>query len=290
MTMQNHVDLSVLGSKIFGQLSGGAIPTCALFGFYICALGISVNICSKKGFHSRSQKILYACMTLLSLCNVWHLGIQIETVLTMATALLSEHHSRKGELLARMCTVPLNINLVVGDAIVVWRTCNMWTEHKSLRYLLSTLMLGNLATNIADVLIDITTDAANHEIVMDYVSTSVSFVVNLMSTILIFIKACSRHIRVRRILSLLMESGVTFCFIQAIYVLVQILLYQNKTYSLTLWNLALVMVRNAAAVLYPLAVFIVVNLDQSMFNNRNSVPEPAFTTIIQGESLHSLEG
>ncbi|KAJ4484625.1 hypothetical protein C8R41DRAFT_868493 [Lentinula lateritia] len=138
-------------------------------------------------------------------------------------------------------------SLVVGDAIVVWRTCNMWTEHKSLRYLLSTLMLGNLATNIADVLIDITTDAANHEIVMDYVSTSVSFVVNLMSTILIFIKACSRHIRVRRILSLLMESGVTFCFIQAIYVLVQILLYQNKTYSLTLWNLALVMVRNAAA-------------------------------------------
>ncbi|GAW04526.1 hypothetical protein LENED_006324 [Lentinula edodes] len=166
------------------------------------------------------------------------------------------------------------------------------------------LMLGNLATNIADVLIDITTDAADHEIVMDYVSTSVSFVVNLLSTILIFIKACSlprrsynqsngmysinnssRHTRIRRILSLLMESGVTFCSIQAVYVLVQILLYQNETYSLSLWNLALVMVRNAAAVLYPLAVFIVINLDQSLFNDKNSVPEPAFTTIIQGESL-----
>ncbi|KAJ3810465.1 hypothetical protein F5876DRAFT_65589 [Lentinula aff. lateritia] len=179
--------------------------------------------------------------------------------------------------------------LVVGDAIVVWRTCNMWTKHKSLRYLLSTLMLGNLATNIADVLIDTTTDAADHEIVMDYVSTSVSFVVNLLSTILVFIKACSRHTRIRRILRLLIESGVAFCFIQAVYVLVQILLYQNETYSLSLWNLALVMVRNAAAVLYPLAVFIVVNLDQSQTNNRN-VPEPAFTTISQGDSLHSLEG
>lgn len=55
-------------------------------------------------------------MALLSLCNVWHLGIQIETVLTMATALLSEHHSRKGELLARMCTVPLNINVIIFDS------------------------------------------------------------------------------------------------------------------------------------------------------------------------------
>ncbi|KAF8825801.1 hypothetical protein HHX47_DHR6000548, partial [Lentinula edodes] len=84
----------------------------------------------------------------------------------------------------------------------------------------------------------------------------------------------SRHTRIRRILSLLMESGVTFCSIQAVYVLVQILLYQNETYSLSLWNLALVMVRNAAAVLYPLAVFIVINLDQSLFNDKNSVPEP----------------
>lgn len=42
---------------------------------------------------------------------------------------------------------------------------------------------------------------------------------------------------------------------------------------------------NPCQVLYPLAVFIVINLDQSLFNDKNSVPEPAFTTIIQGESL-----
>ncbi|KAJ3745331.1 hypothetical protein DFH05DRAFT_1006065 [Lentinula detonsa] len=292
-----------LGSTILGELFGGAVPTCTLFGLYICALAISIYICAENGIHGRPQKILWACMTLLSLCNVWHYGIQIKFALLAASS-LSDHHIQVEKPLTQVCTVPLNINLVVGDAIVAWRTCNIWTKPKILRYLLAMLMAGNIVANIVDVVIDAVTDAANREITMDYVATSFSFAVNLLCTSLIFLKAWSyfQNFRVRpldagqshsytdlkRILTLLIESGIIFCSIQLISILVQIFTYHQETYALRIWNLALGMTRNAAAVLYPLAVFLIVNLNLSSLNDKCSVFESTFTTVIPSESRGSL--
>ncbi|KAJ3994572.1 hypothetical protein F5050DRAFT_1809471 [Lentinula boryana] len=117
MTTENYNNSSSfkLGSTILGELFGGAVPTWALFGLYICALAIS--ICAENGIHRRPQKILWACMTLLSLCNEWHYGIQIKFALLAASS-LSDHHIQVEKPLTQVRTVPLNINLVVGGAIV----------------------------------------------------------------------------------------------------------------------------------------------------------------------------
>ncbi|KAE9402379.1 hypothetical protein BT96DRAFT_552563 [Gymnopus androsaceus JB14] len=138
-------------------------------------------------------------------------------------------------------------------------------------------MIGNIGTNIADILLDTTKIDSGSTIPMDEISSIFSLAVNLLSTILIAFKAWNhrqalkiisvnkrKHTQVEKILLFLVESGVVYCVIQCLYVIIQIFATKlGSSIGLEIWDIGIGEVADATAVLYPLAVFLALSLDQS---------------------------
>ncbi|KIK61698.1 hypothetical protein GYMLUDRAFT_42720 [Collybiopsis luxurians FD-317 M1] len=272
--MTNEESKHFRGSTIFETLSG-CILACVLFGGYFLALLVAIYISFEKGVSGRPQKILWKLMVLLLICNIWNLGQKITYVILDVWMLSDAAVLYSGEkVLARQASIPFAINVLVGDGIVVWRAWGIWTESRMAKLILVILMIGNIGTNIADVIIDITHDAFNRAIVMDYVWSTFSLAVNFFATLLIALKAwyyrrtlrsCeTKHNHLRKILILLVESGLVYCIIQITFVLIQIFTVRSELRTLRILTIGISQIINGTAVLYPLAIFLVVNLDQSL--------------------------
>ncbi|KIK61699.1 hypothetical protein GYMLUDRAFT_260735 [Collybiopsis luxurians FD-317 M1] len=182
------------GSRLYGMLLGGCIPMCMLFGVYVLALLIAVYISFEKGVPGRPQKVLWKYMILLLVCNIWNFGNQLSSIIfdVSMTSMLSEDHTafpaRKA--FDRQVSNPMTINKVVGDGIIVWGAWEIWNESRVAKLILVVLMMGNIGTNVVDMLIDVTHDANDRAIVMDYVASAFSLAVNFLATLLIALKTC----------------------------------------------------------------------------------------------------
>ncbi|KAE9402974.1 hypothetical protein BT96DRAFT_917771 [Gymnopus androsaceus JB14] len=238
MTPEESSDLSLLGQVLYTNLFGGSIFTFLLFGLYILAFFIALCTSVKTGIQGRPHKVLWGCMIILLLCYVWNLVeqililiVDIKTTFIISGSLdtvLDTYFARVGKT-DIVGSVPFNINLVVGDAIVAWRAWAIWSESRIAKLLLAVLLIGNIGTNIADIVLDVieSDNTTFTTIPMDEISSSFSLAVNLLSTMLIAFKAwrhrqtlkmisanTMKHSRVERILLFLVESGVVYCSIQ----------------------------------------------------------------------------
>ncbi|KAI0320552.1 hypothetical protein OF83DRAFT_1169255 [Amylostereum chailletii] len=158
-------------------------------------------------------------------------------------------------------TVVLTINIVLSDAIVLWRAWILWSRNRVLSALSIALLVATLVTAAIDTH-SACTGSSGQLFGGDKVGLAVfilSFVTNVWSTSLIGFKAWqhrrvlkenlqagSARTRVEKVLALLVESGAVYCVIWAYLVTYQIVGYfedlntapaSTLRFNKTGWNL-----------------------------------------------------
>ncbi|KAF5374046.1 hypothetical protein D9757_010052 [Collybiopsis confluens] len=165
------------------------------------------------------------------------------------------------------------INLLISDAIVVWRAWTLFQRAKIFKLLLLFLMFSNVVINIADCIwIDTEVKSeAFQSTVLDWMSNLISLVVNLLATGLISWTAWShrrmlasaqvqKRSKVENLLLMLIESGAIYCGIQTIFVVVVLL---DAYVSILVPLHLLITIALAAASCYPAAVVMILSADSS---------------------------
>ncbi|KAF9065829.1 hypothetical protein BDP27DRAFT_1424449 [Rhodocollybia butyracea] len=129
-----------------------------------------------------------------------------------------------------------NIQLLLSDSVVVWRVWALYHQSKFWRSVLAILMIANISLNVADsVWVDVKEGInLSESAILDWLSTVASLIVNMVGTILFSYKAwkhyrCMKGLngglahrgrRAQKVLNLLIESGVIFCTLQSMYIIV----------------------------------------------------------------------
>ncbi|KAE9390118.1 hypothetical protein BT96DRAFT_980408 [Gymnopus androsaceus JB14] len=288
----NNVVVSIVGSTFFGF---------CLFAF-IVALYIHAR---KRSVVVLPQKIFLSLIVFAFLLNTWNYGLECYaeillgtkySFITPSTGDLNDNLEAvivglKSTVL--MSTWPFNINLLIGDAIVVWRAWIIGGGHKVFKYIMALLMAANIGANLADAILD-DTSTLGGPLALDYVSSFVSLAVNLLGTGIIGFTAWQHKKSINQasttgrtkkssieiILLFLLQSGAAFCAIQLVYAVVQIL--PASSASDLLLVTVMTAICNGAAVLYPLAVFIMVNTIDTPF------VETFYDTKAQPQENHAV--
>ncbi|KAF9022847.1 hypothetical protein BDP27DRAFT_1082204 [Rhodocollybia butyracea] len=131
---------------------------------------------------------------------------------------------------------PALINLLLSDGVVVWRASALYHQSKFWRFILAILMIANISLNVADSIWDNVNENIefSNSAILDWLSVVFSMSVNMVATILFSYKAWNHHqymrglngslalrgTRAQKILNLLVESGVIFCTVQFMYIIV----------------------------------------------------------------------
>ncbi|KAF9071955.1 hypothetical protein BDP27DRAFT_1496511 [Rhodocollybia butyracea] len=131
---------------------------------------------------------------------------------------------------------PALINLLLSDGVVVWRASALYHQSKFWRFILAILMIANISLNVADSIWDNVNENIefSNSAVLDWLSVVFSMSVNMVATILFSYKAWNHHqymrglngslalrgTRAQKILNLIVESGVIFCTVQFMYIIV----------------------------------------------------------------------
>ncbi|KIK60855.1 hypothetical protein GYMLUDRAFT_244013 [Collybiopsis luxurians FD-317 M1] len=174
-----------------------------------------------------------------------------------------------------MLTWNITTSALLSDFIVVWRAWVLFQQERFWKMGLLLLMIVNIGINIADCIlntIEINMVQSGSIPILDWLSLIVSLIVNMFATGLIAWKAWNhyhimraaavhRRTRVQKILLLLIESGAIYCAIQALY-LVFYLVNAHATHNGLYLTLNIVgSIFNLASAWYPIAVVILVNMD-----------------------------
>ncbi|KAE9389239.1 hypothetical protein BT96DRAFT_407588 [Gymnopus androsaceus JB14] len=196
------------------------------------------------------------------------------------------------------------INLLIGDGLVLWRAWCIWDVRNKrnrfwLGFILILLMVGNIAVNIADAILDTIapfslSSGAN---MIDWVSLVVSLIVNVFATLLVGLKAWhlyqlkhlhhpteAQYFQINNILLILVESGLVFCLIQILYAVLNGLEVGNENLlsTISLVYSMIIAFANGCAALYPVALVIIIHMEVSpliSLHTSESGACPEFTTI-----------
>jgi len=254
------------------------MTACALYGAFIFPAIIAVYLLLKKGVQGYRRKILIACVIILILLNTWNYVLASAIVpLLVQDDILSPGNEIVNFVV--QISWPGTICLMISDGIVVWRACVIWPDSKIIKYMLTTLMLGNIAINLADCIFDnLTVNFFGNLISLDVSVVFISLGVNFAATFLIGLKVWHHHCFTKelyslhkqnvspttRILLMLVESGGLFCIAQIVIAILTVL----DTYTSVLSSLDLAFaVANQFYIgitpIYPLAVLIMLSMNHS---------------------------
>ncbi|KAE9389235.1 hypothetical protein BT96DRAFT_1003418 [Gymnopus androsaceus JB14] len=196
------------------------------------------------------------------------------------------------------------INFVIGDGLVLWRAWSIWdVRSKCKRFWLGSvtilLMVGNIGIHIADASIDniglvsLSSGAA----LLDWLSLVVSLIVNIFATFLIGLKAWhlsqefknihhpTGYFQIKKILLILVESGLVFCLIQVLFAVFNGVDVGNENLlsATSLVYSMIIAVANGCAALYPVALIIIIHMEAFSpfisFLPSESAVGPEFTTV-----------
>ncbi|KAJ3966976.1 hypothetical protein EV361DRAFT_1010824 [Lentinula raphanica] len=292
---QESMVLVGIGQVIYWNVAS-LIVTCIAYGFNLLAASIAVSLFLKNGTRGLARKILLSLTLIIMLSTTWDVINRAGLYLTQIDYILMRPLS--GGVLAQAVAAnkatlpyeyvdgwPVTINLLVGDGIVSWRAWAIYPHKIIVRASLVLLMLGNIAfcapaVNVADVIMeDVNPSGQTHSLALDTASIWVSLGVNAFATSIVALKML-RHRRsisiisrkgrrtvVEKLLLFLVESGSAFCLFQLLFAIFETLnLYQTTTTdsSIQVTTLILYSIFNGFAVLYPLAVIIMVSLNNSV--------------------------
>ncbi|KAJ3766227.1 hypothetical protein FB446DRAFT_406583 [Lentinula raphanica] len=187
-----------------------------------------------------------------------------------------------------MSSWPASINVLLSDCIVVWRAWILFQEEKFRRLVLVGLMVANLGVNISDCIWSTISakqqlqgeDAAAGSLrvgnTLNWLSITLSFVVNVYATVIIALKArihrcfmsdarLRKRTHAQSILLLLVESGAIYCATQSVYEVFMLLQMYYTIVDVGLDQAILVIsdIFGIVAQCYPVAVIILVLKDVS---------------------------
>ncbi|KIK56426.1 hypothetical protein GYMLUDRAFT_263707 [Collybiopsis luxurians FD-317 M1] len=144
---------------------------------------------------------MLACITLSFLLCCWDLASKFSRVLIFTKVALigaasndvSFNLEEAGSAINTLQSAllwPLIINLILGDTIISWRAILIWDGNKMVRHALVVLMTANAMADIGDgILDDVTVDGPSRVVILDYISSFLSFAVNFLATSMITITA-----------------------------------------------------------------------------------------------------
>ncbi|KAF9075287.1 hypothetical protein BDP27DRAFT_1315830 [Rhodocollybia butyracea] len=173
---------------------------------------------------------------------------------------------------------PATMNLLLSDAIVVWRAWILFQRAWFPKFGLALLTIVNIGINISNCILvnlEVTKTLGPGSKVMGWLSGLISLIVNMFATGLIALKARNHHrlmtqigiykrSRVQNTLLLLIESGAIYCAIQLAYTIS--LLINTHTSSKSGFSNIFYLISAIGCVSiawYPVAVVILINQHNS---------------------------
>ncbi|KAJ3984376.1 hypothetical protein F5890DRAFT_51177 [Lentinula detonsa] len=266
-----------------------SIVTITGYGAFVLGTSIAVLSLRRKSWgRSQTSRGLLVCLLLIFICFTWDVfysggfnltDIQYTFVKTLPEGLVAQaqHSDDKTSTWQYMPSWAATINLLLSDCIVAWRAWILFQHDRLWRCALVVLMVANIGVNIADCIwgdIELKVEVAGST-TLDWLSSILSLVVNLLATLLIAFKAWKHHrfmteallrrrTRAQSMLLLLVESGAIYCAIQSVYavfILLDVYTVVDVGFSQAM-NIITAMSIVAAAC-YPVAVIILIHKDSS---------------------------
>ncbi|KIK56420.1 hypothetical protein GYMLUDRAFT_76152 [Collybiopsis luxurians FD-317 M1] len=296
MTPADQTVVQDAATYLYQHVIADIVSSGLFFGLYLMAFILTVRTYRIDG---RSRKIILAGIVFSFLLACWDLWFsKLPRLLTYIKVGFINQSSNDININFQSAdeaisgwnsalTWPFNVNLIIGDIIVCWRAHVIWNGPKYVKHVLTILMIVNAVLDIADAIMDDVTTA--EFVVLDSVSSFVSFGVNLLATFMITVTAWKFYwsirdlryartgINLRKLLLFLIESGSIFCVIQLVYALIQLPSLES-TPALTLAIYLIGCLCNISAVLYPLAVIAFIDVLNSSMTDPSYLSETIANT------------
>ncbi|KAF9075288.1 hypothetical protein BDP27DRAFT_1315832, partial [Rhodocollybia butyracea] len=243
MTLEEQQAITALATIAYFDIAGLIIYTT---GIGALALGIIVAtrpLVNNPWTYNTGRLVLFACLLVTLVTFGWMVtcvwsnylindrfnfakikrqgGLEASTQSATAKALP----------LVYMTGWPATMNLLLSDAIVVWRAWIIFQWAWFPKFGLALLTIINIGINISNCILvnlEVTKTLGPGSKVMGWLSGLISLIVNMFATGLIALKAPNHHrlmaqvgihkrSRVQNVLLLLIESGTIYCAIQLAY-------------------------------------------------------------------------
>ncbi|KAI0030278.1 hypothetical protein K488DRAFT_87913 [Vararia minispora EC-137] len=215
---------------------GGLQLETAAFGSFCALFAVAVSVFIKRGLQQRRSVLMFLLIILMFLLSAAHWAFQV--------AFVSSNWLVREEAVLQPGAVPIaleTVNVLLSDAIVLWRMCVLWRNDVAILVLAGVLWLVNIGVSIANVISEyywqthpmqymLQVQPIYTDTVLGSVALALSLASNLAATSLISWKAwrhrqlIRRHLssgakrtRVERVMSLLIESGTLYCVIWILY-------------------------------------------------------------------------
>jgi len=258
------------GGDLAATLLGSALM-CIVFGAYIGVSAVALHLLGQRSLRQLPSLILFIIQISLILTSVWQVVAMNGNMLgqlfdILVNPKLDPEQQLEDRIIASsilnktwsaFSRWPGNINLLVGDIVVVWRAWALWEGHTAIQWMLVTFGICNGVANIVDILFNaIAKVPAQSGSVVRQLSQNlflvISLALNILATILIAYKTwihanATRGLSSDRqkrspsvnVLVFLLESGATFCILQVGYCTLSILYASEDTSLGVVYNLPL---------------------------------------------------
>ncbi|KAJ3877596.1 hypothetical protein F5051DRAFT_408071 [Lentinula edodes] len=291
MTPEESDLLSHIGTLIYYGIVV-LIVDCTLYGFYLLAEFIALYLFIKHGLRQRIQKILFICSLTTMATATWDfvnqcalnlIQIKVSLMEPLEAGLQAQADAAHSAVLPwySMMVWPININIVIGNGIVLWRTWAVWENDRLVGSALLTMMLVNTGICCSDAIVGTivrSQGVKNGNSSLETAQMFICLAINFIATGLIGLKAkqrpqlvneyfsLSRNRReiVERTVLVLTESGVVLLLFQLLYAIFGQLNISAAQFSGVniAWSIIATMF-NAITVLYVVAVIIMIIIDRS---------------------------
>ncbi|KAJ3806390.1 hypothetical protein EV368DRAFT_89644 [Lentinula lateritia] len=329
MTPEETALLASIGVTEYWNIAQLAL-ICSMYGFYLLLAFIALALLLKSGIpSSRPHQYLLGLTILILGLNTWayiiSVGIELVrtkyvfTPLSNGAGLEAQADVANANALpwSRMSIWASNLNLLVGDATVIWRAYAIYTGNRISQWFLVILMVLNgvcmshesdfqKCFSTAMLIITSACDVANtpeslQTAVLAISATSIwtSLVANLVATLFIGAKLLEHHktvkalyngkhrSQVERLLLLLVESGTVLGVLQLLYAIFLTLEdFANPTENETAAYLIFNSLFSELVPMYPLAVIILVNLERAPLAESFHLTFSATPNVAESDSPH----
>ncbi|KAF9062194.1 hypothetical protein BDP27DRAFT_297355 [Rhodocollybia butyracea] len=272
------------------------VVMCVVFGFYVAVATIALYFLGQKGSQKLPVLVLFIIQTILILVSGWQFVLWNGSFLDLFFCVFMDSKLDFDQDLAKRIAVcdihvkgwismqgwPAYLNLLVGDVVVVWRAWALWESHSGVQWMLVILGICNGVANIVDNLYSsdlkfLDTAGPTMQLFLTNFYLILSLGLNILATMLIAYKTWIHSNTIRllyaeghskrspsfNVLVFLVESGATFCIIQAGYCTLSILASPSLLDAVPSVFATSTIISNAAAILlafYPASVTIMSHL------------------------------
>ncbi|KAI0319461.1 hypothetical protein OF83DRAFT_792022 [Amylostereum chailletii] len=220
----------------------GFVLETTLFGIFTLLITLSTCVLVRKGLSSRTVRAMLAVTLVMYICSTTYWVLDMYPFITVLRDPARHGIERASESFARgfVSAVCLGMNLLLSDAVVMWRAWVLWGRSRLVFLSSCVLFLSTFVLMIVTGCVSknppssdlITGDEFGFPVEKFGLATlSLSLASNVWTTVMIGYKAwyyrrsIGAHLcegggkgRVEKILTLLVESGVIYCCIWAVYI------------------------------------------------------------------------